>query len=44
MESAREKSGRLRPNPDLYPDELVNAILRPGTSKKHLHLEYLRLA
>ena len=35
---------RLRPNPDLYPDELVNARSRPGTSKKHLHLAPHRLA
>ena len=36
--------GRLKPNSDLYPDELVNARLRPRTSKKHLHLAGHRLA
>ena len=38
------KFGRLKPNPDLYPDELVNARLRARTSKKHLHLAHFRLA
>ena len=41
---AHGQFGRLRPNPDLYPDKLVNARSRARTSEKNLNLAVHRLA